>query len=157
VQTTSPPGKEIPRVLHIDYPAAILRLLENSFQNRGLAWESTESGVQGLHLALVQNYNLILLSLRETGIDGLRIVKGLARAGVNTPVILFMPSRELELRRTELARYPNVMACLPKPLDVRQLDKFMDFLRNPPALQPKDKAKLLEVLTRIERAVSAEV
>lgn len=156
MQTTSPPGKDIPRVLHIDYPPAILRLLENSFQNRGLAWESTESGVQGLHLALVQNYNLILLSLRESGIDGLRIVKGLARAGVNTPIILFMPSRELELRRSELARYPNVMACLPKPLDVRQLDKYMDFLRNPPALQAKDKAKLLETLTRIERAVSAE-
>lgn len=156
MQTTSPPGWETPRVLHIDYPPAILRLLENSFQNRGLSWESTESGIQGFHLALIQNYNLILLSLRESGIDGLRIVRGLARAGVKTPIILFMPSRELELRRSELARYPNVMACLSKPLDMRQLDKLMEFLRDPPALLPKDKARLLETLARIERAVRAE-
>jgi DNA-binding response OmpR family regulator len=134
----------------------MLRLLENAFQNRGLVWEGTESGIQGFHLALVQSYNLILLSLREAGIDGLRIVKGLQRAGVNTPIIVLMPSRELELRRTELSRYPNVLACLAKPVDVRQLEKLMDFLRHPPALNPKDKAKLLEILGRIERAVSAE-
>ncbi|MDQ3002283.1 MAG: hypothetical protein M3Y08_13605 [Fibrobacterota bacterium] len=107
-------------------------------------------------MALVQNYNLIFLALRENTINGLRIVKGLARAGVTTPIVLFMPSKELELRRTELSRYPNVLACLAKPLDLRQVDKVMDFLRHPPALKPKDKTKLLEVLSRVERAVSAE-
>lgn len=157
MQTTPPPAKETPRVLHIDYPAAILRLLENAFQNRGYLWESTESGVQGLHLALVQNYNLILLSLREVTIDGLRIVKGLKRAGITTPIVLFMPIRELELRKSELSRYPNVIACLPKPLDMRQLDKVIEFLRQPLVLQAKDKTKLLDTLARIEKAVSAEV
>jgi DNA-binding response OmpR family regulator len=156
VQTTVPPGKDIPRVLHIDFPAAILKLLETTFQNRGLVWETCDSGVQGFHMALVQDYNLIFLALRENTIDGLRLVKGLNRAGVKTPIVLFMPSRELELRREELSRYPNVLACLAKPLDLRQVDKAMDFLRHPPALKPQDKAKLLEVLARIERAVGAE-
>ena len=150
------PEKNTPRVLHIDFPAAILKLLETSFQNRGFIWETCDTGVQGFHMALVQNYNLIFLALRENTIHGLRIVKGLARAGVTTPIVLFMPSKELELRRTELSRYPNVLACLAKPLDLRQVDKVMDFLRHPPALKPKDKAKLLEVLSRVERAVSAE-
>ncbi|MDB5051691.1 MAG: hypothetical protein JWO30_4762 [Fibrobacteres bacterium] len=157
MQTTASPGKDIPRVLHIDFPAAILKLLETTFQNRGLAWESCDSGVQGFHMALVQDYNLIFLAVRENTIDGLRIVKGLHRAGVKSPIILFMPSRELELRRGEFARYPNVIACLAKPLDLRQVDKAMDFLRHPPSLKPQDKAKLLEVLARIERTVSAEV
>jgi two-component system, OmpR family, copper resistance phosphate regulon response regulator CusR len=156
MQTTSASPKESPRVLHIDYPPAILRLLENSFQNRGLSWESSESGIQGFHLAMVQNYDLILLSLREATIDGLRIVKGLKRAGVNTPVVLLMPNRELELRRKELSRHANVLACLAKPLDLRQLDKVMEFLRNPPALQAEEKAKLMETLARIESAVRAE-
>jgi CheY-like chemotaxis protein len=156
VQRTPPEAKESPRVLHIDYPAAIHRLVVSSFKGRDLIWDTTESGVQGLHLAMVQNYNLILLSLREPSIDGLRIVKGLKRAGINTPVILFLPSRELEMRRSELSRYSNVLACLAKPLDIRQLDKLMEFLRDPPDLRPKDKAKLLEVLARIETAVSAE-
>jgi DNA-binding NtrC family response regulator len=157
VQTTSAPVKDLPRVLHIDYPAAILRLLENTFQNRGILWESTESGVQGFHLALIQNYDLILLSLRESTVDGLRIIKGLKRAGVHTPIVLLMPNRELELRRQEMSRYSNVLACLAKPIDTRQLEKVMEFLRHPLALQAKDKAKLLETLARIERAVSAEV
>ncbi|HKP98140.1 MAG TPA: hypothetical protein VJ385_20590 [Fibrobacteria bacterium] len=156
MQTTAPPGKDIPRVLHIDFPAAILKLLETAFQNRGLVWETCDSGVQGFHLALVQDYNLIFLALRENPIDGLRIVKGLNRAGVKTPIVLLMPSRDLELRRAELSRYPNVLACLAKPLDLRQVDKAMEFLRHPPSLKPADKARLLEVLARVERAVGAE-
>jgi DNA-binding response OmpR family regulator len=112
--------------------------------------------VQGFHMALVQDYDLIFLALRENPIDGLRIVKGLHRAGVKTPIVLLMPARELELRRTELSRHPNVLTCLAKPLDLRQVDKVMDFLRKPPNLKPADRAKLLEVLARVERAVSAQ-
>ena len=103
---------------------------------------------------MVQDYNLIFLALKENTIDGLRIVKGLRRAGCATPIVLLMPSRELEHRRAELSRYPNVMACLAKPLDLRQVDKVMEFLRHPPALKPADKTKLLKVLARIEQAVS---
>ena len=103
-----------------------------------------------------QSYNLIFLALKENTIDGLRVLKGLRRAGCTTPIVLFMPSRELEQRRAELSRYPNVLACLAKPLDLRQVDKVMEFLRHPPALKPKDKAKLLQVLGRIEQAVSAD-
>lgn len=105
-------------------------------------------------MALVQDYNLIFLALKENTIDGLRIVKGLKRAGCTTPIVLLMPSRELEHRRAELSRYPNVLACLAKPLDLRQVDKVMDFLRHPPALKPMDKARLLQVLGRIEKAIS---
>jgi DNA-binding response OmpR family regulator len=156
VQTAAPLPKDVPRVLHIDFPAAILKLLETTFQNRGFIWETSDTGIQGFHMALVQNYNLIFLALKENTIDGLRILRGLRRAGCTTPVVLFMPSRELEQRRAELSRYPNVLACLAKPLDLRQVDKVMEFLRHPPALKPKDKAKLLQVLGRIEQAVSAE-
>ncbi len=145
------------RVLHIDYPAAILRLLENNFQNRGFLWDSTESGIQGFHMALLHNYHLIILSLRETTIDGLRIVKGLKRAGVQTPILILMPARELDLRRSELSRYSNVLACHSKPLDMRQMEKALEFLRDPVGLNPKDKSKLLAILSRIEREVSAEV
>ncbi|MBW8886291.1 MAG: hypothetical protein JF616_00930 [Fibrobacteres bacterium] len=153
--TSATAPKDPPRVLHIDFPVAILKLLETSFANRGLVWDSAETGVSGLHMALVQDYHLIFLALRENTIDGLRIVKGLKRAGVTTPIVLLMPSRELDLRRDELSRYPNVLACLAKPLDLRQVDKAMEFLRHPPTLKPKDKAKLLEVLARVERAVDA--
>ena len=153
--TVATAPRETPRVLHIDFPVAILKLLETAFANRGLAWDSAETGVSGLHMALVQDYHLIFLALRENTIDGLRIVKGLKRAGVTTPIVMLMPSKELELRRAELSRYPNVLACLAKPLDLRLVDKVMEFLRHPPALLPKDKAKLLEVLARVERAVDA--
>ena len=156
MQIAAPPSKDVPRVLHIDFPAAILKMLETTFQNRGLMWESCDSGIQGFHTALVQNYHLILLALKENTVDGLRVLKGLRRAGCTTPVILFMPSRELEQRRMELMRYPNVLACMAKPLDLRQVDKAMEFLRHPPALKSQDKAKLLKVLARIEQAVGAE-
>lgn len=148
------PVKELPRILHIDYPAAILRLVEKSFQGRPLNWDSTDSGAQGLHRAMVQNYHLIILGFKEPGIDGERVVQGLKRAGVGTPVILLMPHREIEKRREELSRLPNVLGCLAKPVDLRQLEKMMEFLRHPPSLRPEDKARLLEVLGRIEKAIS---
>jgi DNA-binding response OmpR family regulator len=153
VQTSSTPAKELPRVLHIDYPAAILRLMEKAFQGRPLVWDCAESGAQGLHLAMVQNYHLIILGFKEQGIDGLRVVNGLKRAGVSTPILLLMGGKELEKRRAELERLPGVMGCLAKPVDLRQMDKMMEFLRHPPALRTEDKARLLEVLARIEKAI----
>lgn len=147
------PVKEYPRVLHIDYPPAILRLMERSFQGRPLVWDVAESGAQGLHMALIQNYHLIILGFKETGIDGARVVHGLKRAGVTSPIVLLMPQRELERRREELARLPNVLGCLAKPVDLRQMDKMMDFLRHPPMIKAEDRARLLEVLERIEKAI----
>jgi DNA-binding response OmpR family regulator len=147
------PAKEYPRVLHIDYPPAILRLMEKSFQGRPLVWDCAESGAQGLHMALIQNYHLIILGFKETGIDGSRVVLGLKRAGITTPIVLLMPQKELERRREELSRLPNVMGCLAKPVDLRQMDRMLDFLRHPPMLKAGDKARLLEILERIEKAV----
>lgn len=152
MQSAPTPAKELPRVLHIDYPAAILRLMEKSFRGRPLAWDCAESGAAGLHAALVNNYHLIFLGLKEPGIDGERVVQGLKRAGVSTPVILLLPGRDLERRREELSRLPNVLACLGKPVDLRQADSLMEFLRHPPSLKPEDKARLLEVLARLEKA-----
>lgn len=153
MQSTAPPDKEAPRVLHIDYPPAILRLLEQTFRNRPVTWESAETGAQGLHLALIQNYHLIFLGLKESGVDGLRVARGLVRAGVNTPVVLLMSRRDLDHRREEVSRLPNVIACIAKPLEMAQVEKAMEFLRHPPTLKPKDKVRLLETLARIEKAV----
>lgn len=145
--------KETPRVLHVDYPPAILRLMEQTFRGRPLAWESAETGAQGLHLALVHNYHLIFLGLKESGVDGVRVARGLMRAGVATPIVMLGARKDLEMRREELARLPNVVSSLAKPLDMTLVEKAMDFLRNPPALKPKDKTRLLETLSRIEKAV----
>jgi DNA-binding response OmpR family regulator len=128
--------------------------MAQNFRHRPITWESAETGVQGLHLALVQNYHLIFLGIKEVGVDGMRVVRGLQRAGVNTPVVLLMSRREMDQRREEVARLPNVIACLTKPLDMTQVEKAMDFLRNPPTLKAKDKVKLLEVLARIEKALN---
>jgi DNA-binding response OmpR family regulator len=156
VQSPAPPGKDSPRVLHIDYPPPILRLLEQKFRGRPIVLESAESGVLGLHLALVRNYHLIFLGLKEVGVDGVRVARGLMRAGINTPVVLFMARRDLEHRREELSRLTNVIACLSKPLEMAQVEKAMEFLKHPPALNAKDRVKLLETLARIEKAVQEE-
>lgn len=144
--------KDFPRVLHIDYPSAILRLMENTYQGKSLTWDSTLSGIQGLHLAMVAPYHLIIMSIKEPGVDGARVINGLERAGITTPIILLVPARELEKRREELAGLPNVLGCVAKPVDTRQLDKLMEFLRKPPTLKHEDKARLLKILNRIEDA-----
>jgi hypothetical protein len=41
-------------------------------------------------------------------------------------------------------------------VDLRQMDKLMEFLRHPPQLNAADKARLLDVLARIEKALGEQ-
>ncbi|MEO7425465.1 MAG: hypothetical protein ABI036_09780, partial [Fibrobacteria bacterium] len=63
-----PPPPAIRKILHINSPAPLLRLVEKFCQTRKIAVESMESGSAGLHHALVKQYQLILVGSPPTGI-----------------------------------------------------------------------------------------
>jgi DNA-binding response OmpR family regulator len=67
-------------------------------REQGFLVDHCEEGDLGYDYALSRQYDIILLDIMVPGRDGLAILKGLRRAGRNTPVILLTARNELDDR-----------------------------------------------------------
>jgi DNA-binding response OmpR family regulator len=139
------------RILHIDAPAPFLRFVEKYCRAKGMDADSTESEALGLHYALVKRYKLILIGAHAPRIDASRILKGLARARVATPVFLLSESPRKDAKLMDL--HPNLIGCLAKPLDLRELSRCLESADKRPELEPGEREKILAVLARWEKGM----
>jgi DNA-binding response OmpR family regulator len=144
-------GKVRMRVLHIDAPPPFLRFVEKYCQSKGLEVDSTDSEALGLHHALVKRYKVIFIGAHVPRIDAGRILKGLARAGVKTPVFLLTetPAKDAKL----MGLHPNLMGFLAKPLDLKEFARCLDYVDKPPELEPGEREKIVAVLVRWEKSL----
>src|SRR4051812_47359526 len=106
------------RILHINSPPAILRLVEKFCQTKKFSLDSFESASIGLHYALARRYHIIVLGLPTKGLDAPRFLKGLIRAKVSAPVLIMAEFQFKE--KLELGKYSNVLGFISKPLDIHQ-------------------------------------
>ncbi|MDB5105441.1 MAG: hypothetical protein JWP91_3130 [Fibrobacteres bacterium] len=136
------------RLLHINSPPAILRLVERFCQTRKYSLDSFESATVGLHYAMARKYHLIILGLPTRGLDPPRFLKGLLRAKVTAPVLIMAEFQFKE--KSELGKFPNVLGFLSKPLDIQQFAKYLDATHKPADLDPQEKEKLIAVLRKWE-------
>lgn len=136
------------RLLHINHPTAILRLVERFCQSKKFSLDSFESTAVGMHHALARKYHLIILGLPAKGLDPSRFLRGLLRAKVSTPVLLMAESRSKE--KLDLGKFPNVIGTISKPLDIHEFSKYLESANKPPELDPKEKEKLIAVLRKWE-------
>jgi DNA-binding NtrC family response regulator len=136
------------RLLHINHPAAILRLVERFCQSKKFSLDSFESTAIGLHHAMARKYHIIILGLPTKGLDSSRFLKGLLRARISTPVLLMAESRSKE--KLELGKFPNVIGTISKPLDIHEFSKYLDSANKPPELDSQEKEKLIAVLRKWE-------
>jgi len=67
--------------------------LRQGLTEAGFAVELARNGVDGLHLALTENFDLAVLDVMLPGIDGWGILAGLRRAGKSFPV-MFLTARD---------------------------------------------------------------
>src|SRR4051812_47188223 len=127
-------SKDSSRVLHIDAPPPFLRFVEKYCQSKNLEVNSTDSESLGLHYALVKRYKAIFIGAHATRIDAGRILKGLARAGITTPIFLLTetPAKDGKL----VGLHPNLMGLLAKPLDLKEFSRCLDYADKPPELEP---------------------
>ena len=147
-------GPATRRLLHINYPAAILRLVEKFCQSQKFSVDSIESASVGLHHALTRKYHLIVLGLPARGLDPARFLKGLLRAKITTPVLIMAESQSRE--KQELGKHANVLAILSKPLDIHEFSKYLDRANKPPELEPQEKEKLIAILRKWEEKTRHE-
>lgn len=148
MERSESPDKAARRILHINHPAAFLRLVEKYCVAEKIVVDSFEYGPVGLHHALARRYHMIILGFPLPAMDTFRILKGLVRAKVPTPVLIMADNRARI--REDFGRFPNVIGCIGKPLDVKELARHLDSVRKPAELNPEEKAALVAMLRKWE-------
>ncbi|MBI4549043.1 MAG: response regulator transcription factor [Ignavibacteriae bacterium] len=107
------------RVLIIEDDAAIANLVEIHLKDLGCAVTKISKGEDGLHEALSEKYDLIILDLMLPGLSGLEVCKEL-RAVNRTIPILMLTARSEEFDRV-LGLELGADDYLTKPFSVREL------------------------------------
>jgi DNA-binding response OmpR family regulator len=155
VDIPQPRPQAIQKLLHVNNPPQLLRLVEKFCQSRKIAVDSLESGSAAFHHALVKQYHLILVGAPSIGIDVPRLLMGLTRAKITTPVLIMTESRLLG--KADFSKFPNCIGVLSKPLDLSELSKYLEFLNKPIEIKPQEKEKLMATLRKWEMRMSDAV
>ena len=81
-------------LLLVEDHADIAEMLTHYFEGRGFAVDYAADGLTGLHLAVTNTYDVIVLDLNLPGIDGLSICEKLRREARDTTPILMLTARD---------------------------------------------------------------
>ena len=88
------------RILVIEDNSDIAANLGDYLEDRGHTVDFAADGVTGLHLAVVHDFDAIVLDLNLPGMDGLELVETLRRRRVSLPALLIttQPTRQVRMR-----------------------------------------------------------
>lgn len=86
------------KVLLVEDETKISDFVCTGLREQGFAVEHRANGTEGYERALRGDYDAIVLDIMLPGRDGLSVLKGLRKAGNETPVILLTARNELEDR-----------------------------------------------------------
>jgi DNA-binding response OmpR family regulator len=86
------------RILVIEDESRILAFLVRGLEAEGYAVDAAETGAGGLHQALREAYDLVILDLLLPGLDGLSVLRELARNRPELPVLILSARRDLATR-----------------------------------------------------------
>ncbi len=87
------------RILVIEDNRDILANILDYLELKGFTVDCVQDGLSGMHLALTQPYDLIVLDIMLPGMDGYQVCQKLRQeAGVNTPIIMLTARDALDDR-----------------------------------------------------------
>ena len=109
------------RILLIEDEPDLAANMLDYLELRGFVMDAAGDGVTGLHLAVVNDYDAIVLDLMLPGMDGLRVCEKLRReAGKNTPVLMLTARDTLADKLAGFATGAD--DYLVKPFDLPELE-----------------------------------
>ncbi len=88
------------RLLVIEDEDDLVRALKRGFEKRGYAVDTAQNGIDGLNLAEVNGYDLILLDLNLPGMDGTDVLRAIRRTN-REQKILILSARSAYPERVE--------------------------------------------------------
>lgn len=86
------------RLLIIEDDKQIASFIANGLRQEGFAVDNAENGEDGLHLALTEAYDAMIIDIMLPGIDGLTIVEKLRVKNKRTPVLILSAKRSVDDR-----------------------------------------------------------
>lgn len=90
-------GQQFMRILIIEDNADISASIYDYLENRGHVMDAAPDGVTGLHFAVTNDYDVIILDLGLPGMDGLDVCRRLRKdARLGTPVLMLTARDALE-------------------------------------------------------------
>src|SRR5262249_26932531 len=85
--------------------------------------ESAKDGAEALIVLLQGKFDLILLDMHMPRMGGLELLKQVRGLGVNVPVIMITANADNKAAAEALSG--GVFAYIPKPFDIRHLERFV--------------------------------
>src|SRR5688572_9972623 len=104
------------RILVVDDDETLLRLLRVTLMTEGFDVETAQDGIEGLAQIDRDGFDLLVIDLQMTNMDGRELFRALRSKGYDRPV-LFLSAYGAEEARTEL----NAEAAMSKPFDSDEL------------------------------------
>jgi two-component system, OmpR family, response regulator len=86
------------RLLIVEDDSKIASFIINGFRQAGFAVDHAADGKEGLQLALVVTYDVVIVDIMLPELDGLDLIGELRRQGINTPVLILSAKRSLDDR-----------------------------------------------------------
>jgi len=108
-------------VLLIEDHQDIAEMVFAFFENRGYTVDYAADGVTGLHLAVTQEYDAIILDLMLPGLDGLELCEKLRQEGRRSTPILMLTARDT-LEDKVAGLEVGADDYLIKPFEMRELE-----------------------------------
>lgn len=90
------------RILVIEDDNKISNFIAMGLKEDGFAVDQAENGIDGLHLALTEPYDLGIFDIMLPKISGLEIIEKIRSSGINMPVIILSARRHVQERVTGL-------------------------------------------------------
>ena len=76
------------RVLLVEDDYAVSQSIESMLKKEGMVVDATDLGEDGLDIAKLYDYDIIILDLMLPDMNGYEVLKNLRSAKINTPVLI---------------------------------------------------------------------
>ncbi len=86
------------RILVIEDDNTISEFIAKGLKESGFAVDLADNGIDGLHLALTESYDIGIFDIMLPGVSGLDIIKKIRASCINFPVIILSARRHVEDR-----------------------------------------------------------
>jgi Response regulators consisting of a CheY-like receiver domain and a winged-helix DNA-binding domain len=107
------------RVLLVEDDSSITRTIQLMLKSEGMVIDTTDLGEDGLEIAKLYDYDIVILDLVLPDMDGVEVLRRLRQARVNTPVLVLSGLSQSENKVRCLASGAD--DYLTKPFDKREL------------------------------------
>lgn len=147
-------GRTNMKILIIEDELKTEKYLRRGLSEAGFVTDGARSGKDGLHMALTEDYDLIVLDVMLPGLDGWALLQELRRAEKHTPVLM-LTARDQVVDRVKGLEL-GADDYLPKPFDFSELlARVRALLRRGKATQAVEKLQVADLeLNLVSRRVT---